>query len=246
MVLPDAPPPYATIVFDCDSTLSTIEGIEELMGPRPAQDIVALTERAMNGEIALEDVFGLRLERVRPSARDLARVAELYYERRVPRTAELIAALHAADKRVVVCSGGLLQAVGPFAARLGVPSEDVWAVRVDLDADGAYAGFDAASPCARSGGKIEVVGELARSSDGALAHVGDGATDLEVAPFVDRFIAFGGVVRRAPVFDNARVACDVNDMAALVPLLLSPAEIDQLRDLPDHAPLLAAAEPYHD
>jgi len=61
-MLTDAAPPYGTIAFDCDSTLSTIEGIDELaaligVGVDGAE-IAALTERAMAGEIALEEVYG--------------------------------------------------------------------------------------------------------------------------------------------------------------------------------------------
>ena len=58
--------PFRTVLFDCDSTLSTIEGIEELAAAnRP--EIVALTEAAMRGEVPLETVYAKRLELVQPT-----------------------------------------------------------------------------------------------------------------------------------------------------------------------------------
>lgn len=222
--LPDRPPPYGTIVFDCDSTLSGIEGIDELAGElRP--EIAALTHRAMAGELPLEAVYGLRLARIRPSAERVARLAEEYSAAALPGAASLVARLRRLGKRVVVVSGGVRQAVAPFAATLGIPDADVLAVELHFDAAGRYAGFDESSPLARSGGKIEVLRALAAApSAGPVCFLGDGITDLEAAPEVARFIAFAAFVRRPEVLAAARVVCEVPDAAALVPLLLTAAE----------------------
>jgi phosphoserine phosphatase len=241
----DQPPPYGTLVFDCDSTLSAMEGIEELAGARHAEEIRRLTAQAMEGEIALEDVFGRRLALVRPSRADVLRIGREYVARRVRHAELLLDALRALGKRVVVVSGGLEPAVLALARSLGVEARDVRAVGVRFDAGGCYAGFDEASPLARSGGKIEVLRALARAGPAPLCFVGDGATDLEAAPECARFIAYGGVVRRAVVFERARVTCDVPDFAALAPLVLSPSELARLareqhplvHALPPHAPL---------
>ena len=48
------PPPFAAVYFDCDSTLATIEGVDELLtvlGPELSAEIVELTEQAMNGNM---------------------------------------------------------------------------------------------------------------------------------------------------------------------------------------------------
>src|SRR5690606_29915235 len=41
---------FRSVVFDCDSTLSRIEGIDELAGPR-LEEIRAMTDAAMQGAI---------------------------------------------------------------------------------------------------------------------------------------------------------------------------------------------------
>lgn len=218
----DSPPPYDTIVFDCDSTLSAIEGIDELAGELRSE-LAALTERAMNGELALEDVYGLRLERVRPSRADLERVARRYVETLVPGMRELVARLVRCGKRVLVVSGGLLPAVRAVARELGVAQHDVHAVDVLFDEDGAYQGFEREHPLTRSGGKPALLARLTQREDlGRIAFVGDGATDLETAPHVARFVAFGAVMRRENVF--ARAAATALSTHELEHLLLSPAE----------------------
>src|SRR5580698_9663454 len=71
------------ICFDCDSTLSSIEGIDELArirGPEAYSRVEALTNDAMNGAVRMEDVFGLRMEIVRPGANEAAAVGRRYVE----------------------------------------------------------------------------------------------------------------------------------------------------------------------
>ena len=56
---------FRTVVFDCDSTLSAIEGIDELAGEHRSA-VTELTEAAMRGEVPLQDVYGRRLALIRP------------------------------------------------------------------------------------------------------------------------------------------------------------------------------------
>lgn len=242
--LADAPPPYGTVVFDCDSTLSAIEGIDELGGARQAE-IAELTRKAMDGELALEEVYARRLELIRPTRAAVEALGARYVEAMVPNADQLAKALAALGKRVAIVSGGLLPAVLTLAQRLGVPPTNVRAVDLRFDDAGGYAGFDEASPLARAGGKIEVLAELAAAPRaGKLCFVGDGATDLEAAHHAARFIAFGGVVRREAVFAAARVRVEAPDLAALVPHLFLPAELVMLRTKGRFGPLLGAASRY--
>ncbi len=241
--LPDAPPPYRTCLFDCDSTLSAIEGIDELAGSL-RQDIAELTRRAMAGEVALESVYGLRLERIRPARAAVEALGAQYLQRLVPGARELVAALRFLGKRVCIVSGGLAPAVGALGRALGCESRDVFAVPIEFAPDGSYAGFDARSELARSGGKRELAARLAREEDGApIVLVGDGMSDLEAAEggALARFVAYGGVVRRPEVFRRARAAADGKDLACLVPLLLSEREMRILSRSREHERLCRRA-----
>lgn len=207
-------PRFRTVLFDCDSTLSTIEGVDELARGHP--EVHALTEAAMRGEVPLEEVYGRRLEIVRPSRAAVDALGRRYIETMVPGARETVRALLDAGVRVRVISGGLRPAVVALARELGLEDDDVAAVDVYFSADGAYAGYDAASPLARSGGKRVVVEEWLPELPRPILMVGDGATDLEVQGLVDRFVAFAGVVARPAVI---AAADDVIREFSLEPLL---------------------------
>lgn len=54
---------FDLIFFDCDSTLSTIEGIDELAKLKGKEGRVSiLTDKAMNGDLDLSEVYGKRLK----------------------------------------------------------------------------------------------------------------------------------------------------------------------------------------
>src|SRR5215210_6885983 len=108
-------PSYGSVVFDCDSTLSEIEGIDELAGARRVE-VERLTQAAMLGEIPLEAVYGRRLEIIRPTRAQIDALAQRYIEGLVPDAHSVVTALQAAGVVVRVMSGGLLPAVVAVAA----------------------------------------------------------------------------------------------------------------------------------
>ena len=103
-------PKFRTVLIDCDSTLSAIEGIDELAVHHRA-DVERLTDDAMRGRIPLEQVYGRRLELVQPTRAALDALGRQYIARLVPDARETVAALQAAGVDVRIISGGLLPAV---------------------------------------------------------------------------------------------------------------------------------------
>jgi phosphoserine phosphatase len=88
--------------------------------------------------------------------------------------------------------------IRPLADYLGVVR--IEAVELQFAEDGSYRGYDAAYPTTRSGGKPEVIARLRRELQPAVTvMVGDGMSDLETKPVVDRFIGFGRYVVRPRV-----------------------------------------------
>jgi HAD superfamily phosphoserine phosphatase-like hydrolase len=218
----DPEPRYRTVILDADSTLTRLEGIDWLAARRGAGTmalVAGLTERSMAGEIPLDAVYGERLALVRPSRADVAALVSAYISATVPGAMLVLDELRDRDVQVVVVSGGLFQAVAPFARALGICADHVRAVNVEFDSDGAYAGFDHASPLTTQHGKRDVARALLddpRFARPALA-VGDGATDAAMRGVADAFAAFTGVVRREPVVAVAdHVIATYAELLALV------------------------------
>lgn len=213
---------FRCVIFDCDSTLCAIEGIE-VLGAAHHDEIARLTTSAMQGHTALEDVYARRLALARPARRDLDALAEQYVSTLVPDARDVVRALDAEGIDVRIVSGGLRPAVLAVAVALGVPEERVAAVDLQFEEDGSYRGFDASSPLSRSGGKGTVIAAWQPAVPRPSMLVGDGATDLEARPAVDAFVAFAGVVRRRDVVASADHVIDGPSLAPVVPLALGGA-----------------------
>jgi phosphoserine phosphatase len=231
---------FRTFLFDCDSTLSRIEGIDEIA--RGRADVLALTKAAMDGTVPLDQVYGRRLELVRPSRADLERVGGRYIAEATEDAAAVVAALHGLGKAVHVVSGGLRPALAPLAERLGIPSDRLHCVDVRFDDGGRYAGFDSASPLARRGGKPEVARRLAGSAGRPAVMIGDGITDLEAAAEVDLFIGYGGVEDRDAVRNASPVFIRCESLAPVLAICLTEAEKRSLAATPGAADLLRKGE----
>jgi len=194
---------WRCVVLDVDSTLTGIEGIDWLAarrGPELATQIGELTRQAMEGSVPIDQLYGRRLDLVRPTREELAALAGAYAEAVAPRADKVIADLRQAGVAVRVISGGIRGAILPFAATIGIPAEEVHAVEVRTDGAG-YAGWDDRSPLATAGGKATVLRSLALAAP--ILAVGDGMTDLAMRAAGATFAAFTGFVRRDAVVRDA-------------------------------------------
>lgn len=210
-----APP---VVVFDCDATLSSVEGIDWLADRNGVgEEVIRLTAAAVGGSIALEEVYAERLRRVDPKPADLEALAEAYAENLVEDAAEVIAALQALGHPVWVVSGGLADAVVPFAAGLGIDPDHVLAVPVHWEADDRWA-VTASHFLARAGGKPKALAQLRNGASTVL--VGDGATDAEARSEVACLIGYGGVKAQPSVRETADAWIGCRSLAPVVPLVL--------------------------
>lgn len=194
---------FDIVCFDCDSTLSRIEGIDELARRVGIGDEMAkLTAQAMDGEVPLEAVYERRLSLIKPDKSAIEWLADLYIQEMVDGAVQVFKVLQQRGKQLHIISGGLRQAIIPLAEKLGLAETHIHAVDVLFNADGSYRGFDTASPLARNGGKAEVCKQLG-NNDASLIMIGDGQTDLESQLAGAYFVGFGGVVFRENVCAQA-------------------------------------------
>lgn len=215
---------FRAVCFDCDSTLSRLEGIDELASRCGSKSEVArLTEAAMNGSLTINDVYAKRLSIVRPDREAVAWLGERYVEELVPGARQTIEALRRLGKEVYVVSGGMLPSVRHLARALAIPQSHVYAVAIEFDASGAYQGFDQNSPLPRADGKAAICRELAQRH-GAIAMVGDGMTDVAARAGGAYVIGFGGVAYREAVAIGADCYVANTELTATLEPLLSEEE----------------------
>lgn len=211
--------PPKLLIFDCDSTLSAIEGIDELgrvRGPEVFARVEAMTNDAMDGRMPVEAVFGRRLEIIQPTRAHVEAVGRRYIETIEPTAVATITEARRRGWTVLIISGGFRPAIRPLADLLGIAQ--IEAVDLYFDAAGTYTGFDREYPTTRSGGKPEVIRRLKTElAPSRIVMVGDGASDLETQPVVDLFVGFGRYVARERVKREAKAF--VTSLAEILALL---------------------------
>ncbi|BDS08685.1 hypothetical protein NT6N_37250 [Oceaniferula spumae] len=207
------------IIFDCDSTLTAIEGIDELarlQGEKVFEEIERLTNAAMDGLVPINEVFGRRLDLIQPSRDFVGQVGQLCLDEIEPTAKATIDKLRANGWEPIIVSGGFTQVIEPLAAYLGI--ERIEAVPLKFNADGSYAGFDTDAAPTRNGGKPEVIAMLKKElNPERVVMVGDGISDLETRNEADAFIGFTRYAARDKVVHEAEQC--VASLEEIIPLL---------------------------
>lgn len=205
------------IIFDVDSTLVTIEGLDYLAQKKlVGAKVAAITNLAMNGKIDFTQALEQRLAIIRPSYIDFIDLAKAYLDHLTPGAIETIQTLKKQNHTIHLVTGGFQPAVGVLANFLGIPSYHVISNQIIFYPNGRYRSFDRHHPLARNGGKAEIL----RMLKGKISHpifIGDSVTDLETKPHVDLFIGFGGVVIRQKVKEAAEVYCVEPNLKHILP-----------------------------
>lgn len=232
-------PPYDHIFFDCDSTLTTIEGIDVLAETAGKKwRVEVLTHAAMNGDLDLEEVYAKRLKAVNPTKKQIQAIRTAYKHHLVEDVAEVIRLLQANGHQVYIISGGLAEPVEEFGVYLGVPRDHIRAVGVQYNqlsgnwwhstpGQERYLAYEEGALTV-SDGKAEVVQALLRGKNGRSLLIGDGSSDLLASRAVDLFVGYGGVVARQRVQDEAPIFINTPSIAPLLAIAMGPARLATL------------------
>ncbi len=207
------------LLLDCDSTLSAIEGIDELgrlRGPEVFKAVEDMTNAAMNGGTPMEAIFAKRLDMIKPTLAECESIGAKYIAHIEPTAVASLQQLRQAGWTIVIVSGGFTQIIQPLAKVLGI--DRVEAVVLKFHADGSYAGYDESCPTSKTKGKNAVARKLrAEFQADRVIMVGDGASDLEVKGDADRIIGFGRYAERAKVKAGADAFIyALSDLAAVI------------------------------
>jgi phosphoserine phosphatase len=243
-------PPYEHVFFDCDSTLTAVEGIDVLAESAGKRwRVGVLTEAAMGGDLALEAVYARRLQAVKPTHSQIRDIRRSYKRNVVEDAAQLIATLHALGHKVYIISGGLAEPVEEFGLYLGVPRERIRAVGITYNQlSGNWwnaTGNDheeylehQEGALTISDGKAQIVRELIGKQRGRSLLVGDGSSDLLAGRAVDLFVGYGGVVTRQRILAEAPAFIHTRSLAPLLLLAGGPALLRELQAWPQYQTLM--------
>lgn len=225
-------PVYDHVIFDFDSTLSGIEGIDVLADKAGVGDEVsALTKQAMDGVIDLESVYEQRLSTIRPTRGEIRALKREYRKFLTEDAEQLIDALHHLKHEVYIVSGGLVEPIIEIGVSLGIPKQNIRAVGVEYDEFSGewwlaqtdeYKKRD--QPFLQPGdteldktrGKAGVISELLANKLGRSLLVGDGTSDLNASDAVDLFVGYTGVIARDRVVRTAPMVLKCRSLAPII------------------------------
>jgi len=220
--------PIQAVVFDCDGTLSAIEGVNELARYNGVyNEVERLTTEAMSKTGINPDLYQKRLQLIAPHASQVRTLAQQYFNHLVTDVIAIIAILRRLSKTIYLVSAGVNPAVALFGERLKIPKTHIYAVNLQFDQQGKYLDYDHTSLLIHNDGKRHIVSELI-SQYSELIHVGDGLNDFSTHDIVRRFIGYGGVYYREVMKKNCKYYIETPSLSPLLPLCLTQSEVMSL------------------
>jgi phosphoserine phosphatase len=222
--------PIDAVVFDCDCTLTHLEGVNYLAKLNNIEDeIVALTEDAMEKGHLSQSLYAKRLSLINPTKNQLETLGQAYFDHKVSDILSVITALKKLNKAIFIVSAGILYPVRAFAKKLGIPSDNVFAVDLYFE-NSQYHDFDRKSVLIENTGKQSIIKKI-KEIYPRLAYVGDGANDLCCISEVERFIGFGGIIYRELIESQSDFYLKSPEMLPLLSLVFTKDEFKQIQEI---------------
>jgi phosphoserine phosphatase len=204
------------VIFDCDGTLSAIEGITELATLNNKTEIIRqLTEEAMGGSGLTIDLYRQRLDIVKPTRQQCKIVAEKYIQHVTRNAKETIKKLQENNIAVYIMSAGVDACVLPFAKYLNITANNTFSVPILFTPNGTYQNFDATCELTSNDGKLILAKNL-KNKHNKIVAVGDGMNDVSMKSELVKFIGFGGAFYREKIKALSDHYITENDMKKIL------------------------------
>jgi len=201
-----------TYIFDFDSTLVTVESLDELaayaLKGRPDRlqiidHIERITNLGMSGKIKFDESLRLRLKLFSASREHVEKVIALLMDNVSPSVWINRDWFVNNSDRIYVISGGFKDYILPVAKRLGLKENHVFANKFLYDQSGIIIGYDKANLLCQPEGKVKQVAKL--NLPKPIIVIGDGSTDHEIRKHgqAELFCAFTETILRPNVVAGA-------------------------------------------
>lgn len=211
-----------TYVMDFDSTMVTVETLEELAAIalrdlENRETILAelrdITRQGMAGSLPFDQSLQQRLRLFSPTLAHVEELADKLQSMITPSFWQYRSwlAAHAAD--IYILSGGFEETIIPVVTHLGLYPSNVLANAFTVDAQGRITGHDTTRLLSQPGGKVSQVAKLGLKNP--VIVLGDGYTDYEIRAHghADAFWAFTENINRPEVTERAdRIVTSLSDI----------------------------------
>jgi D-3-phosphoglycerate dehydrogenase len=204
--------PNRKFVFDFDSTLTSVEGLDVLaeisLRNNPDKDqvinkIQEITDLGIDGDISFSDSLRSRISLLNANKFQLTELVDLLKTKLSNSVAANKEFFTKYSDRIYIISCGFKEFIEPVVAELNIHPERIFANTFEFDKDGAITGFDESNPLSKHDGKV---GCLKSSGiQGEIQIIGDGYSDfvMKREGLADKFFAYTENVSRKKAVDNA-------------------------------------------
>ena len=202
------------VVFQVDTTVSTIDGFAWLAGrrdPASARGMDALHQEASVQRWSWADLTRARLRQLRPRRAEVNELGAAYLAALSPGIGEAIQSLRRAGISVSLASDVAAEALFGVGAALGVSPEELYAPRLRFDAIGAYVGCDADT--SRYGGSGDV--PLSKEAESHTWFVGTRRSAMFAPRSTDVFVFYSATVAREGRSDAVATVATFRELAAI-------------------------------
>ncbi|WP_266363938.1 phosphoglycerate dehydrogenase [Tellurirhabdus rosea] len=200
------------LVIDFDSTFTKVEGLDvlaeiSLAGNRErdriVEEIKAITDRGMSGEISLAQSLEMRLRLLQAHRDHIPALLEVLKDKISDSFQRNRDFLIENAEQIYIVSSGFKEFIVPIVTMLGIKEDHVFANTFLYDDEGNIVGCDCDNPLATDKGKVTLIRNL--NLDGDVYVIGDGYTDYEIreSGLANRFYAFTENVMRPKVIEKA-------------------------------------------
>ncbi|GAB5481381.1 MAG: phosphoserine phosphatase SerB [Parasphingorhabdus sp.] len=201
------------LISDMDSTMITVECIDELAGYAGIKDQIAeITERAMLGELDFEEALRGRVALL--AGLDISAIDRCLAEKVeiMPGAETLVKTMAARGTKTILVSGGFTRFADPVARKIGF---SVAEANILAEADGILTG-KLTGAIVDAQRKAELLKQSAKSAGLSLDQcmaVGDGANDIPMIALAGMGVAYRAKPKAAQAAD---AAIKHNDLRALL------------------------------
>ncbi len=204
--------PNRKFVFDFDSTLTSVEGLDVLaeisLRNNPDRDnvikkIQEITDLGIDGDISFSDSLSSRIALLKANKSQLSELVDLLKTKLSESVKANKEFFTKYSDRIYVISCGFKEFIEPVVAELKIKPERIFANTFEFDKNGLITGFDETNPLSQHNGKVNCL--KSSGIQGEIQIIGDGYSDyvMKREGVADKFFAYTENVSRKKATDHA-------------------------------------------